>query len=200
MGSRVRTLSRRSVLAAIGGAAATPLFERGATAQLYERPPVLRNSRYQFTLLRTAKKVHDIELQGLDGRAVRLSPVPGKVLLVNLWATWCDACRVELPSLERLHAAMSDRIQLVAVPTDSADRGKVRSYLEKLSIRWLPVLLDPERRLAGNSADDTAPLTIYGMPITYLIDASGVTAGYIQGATDWLAPEAQRLLAYYAAG
>lgn len=200
MDSRVRAFSRRSVLAAIGGAAATPLFERGATAQLDERPPVLRNSRHQFTLLRTAKKVHDIELQGLDGRAVRLSPAPGKVLLVNLWATWCDACRVELPSLERLHAAMSDSIQLVAVPTDSADRGKVQRYLEKFSIRRLPVLLDPERRLAGNSADDPAPLTIYGMPITYLIDTSSVTAGYIQGATDWLAPEAQRLLAYYAAG
>jgi hypothetical protein len=78
----------------------------------------------------------------------------------------------------------------------TADSGKVRSYLGKFSLRRLPVFTDPGRRLAGNSADDPAPLTLYGMPITYLIDASGETAGYIQGATDWLGSDAQRLLTY----
>lgn len=198
MASRVRTFTRRDLLAAVAGSA-TPLIASSAMAQVSLGVPVLRNARHQFTLLRTAKKLRDVELEGLDGRTVRLSPIPGKVMLVNLWATWCGACRTELPSLERLHGSMGDRVQVAAVPTDSADRGKVRSYLKKLSVRRLPVVLDPERRLAGNSADDPAPLTLYGLPITYLIDPSGGTAGYIQGATDWLADDAQRLLAYYVA-
>lgn len=195
-----QTVTRRAVLSAFGGATATQLRVPCAIAQLGGGPPLLRNSRHQFTLLRTAKKVHDLELEGLDGRRVRFSPVAGKVLLVNLWATWCGACRMELPSLERLHAVLGDRIQLAAIPTDSADGGNVRRYLDKLAVRRLPVLLDPDRQLTGNSADDPAPLTIYGMPITYLIDASGNTAGYIQGATDWLADDAQRLITYYVSG
>ncbi|MBK5656648.1 MAG: TlpA family protein disulfide reductase, partial [Rhizobium sp.] len=176
-----------------------PIFASSALAQLDRGPPMLRNSRYQFTLLRTTKKVHDVKLAGLDDHPTILTPQPGKLLLVNLWATWCEACRIELPSLERLHVATGDRLQVVAVPTDTADRGKVRSYLGKLSVYRLPVFLDPERRLVGNSADDPAPLTLYGMPLTYLIDATGDTTGYIQGATDWLSSDAQRLLAYYMA-
>lgn len=190
-------VTRRAVLTSLGGMAAAHLLLPSATAQVAGGPPMLRNSRHQFTLLRTAKRLHDVELEGLDGRAVRLSPTAGKVMLVNLWATWCGACRTELPSLERLHETMGDRVQVVTVPTDSADRRSVRSYLDKLSLRRLPVVLDPERRLAGSSADDPAPLTIYGMPITYLIDTAGGTAGYIQGATDWFSEDAQRLLAYY---
>lgn len=193
-------VTRRAVLTSLGGAAAAHLLLPSAIAQVASGPPMLRNSRHQFTLLQTAKRLHDVELEGLDGHTVRLSPIPGKVMLVNLWATWCGACRTELPSLEHLHGTMGDRVQVAAVPTDGAERGKVRSYLEKLSVRRLPVVLDPERRLAGNSADDPAPLTLYGTPITYLIDTSGGTAGYIQGATDWFADDAQRLLAYYVRG
>jgi len=63
----------------------------------------------------------------------------------------------------------------------------------------LNVLLDPGRRLTSASADEAAPLTLYGMPITYLVDAGGATAGYIMGATDWASDDAQRLLAYYLA-
>lgn len=166
MASRIRTFTRRALLTALGGTAAAPLLATGPKAQVGLGAPVLRNSRYQFTLLRTSKKLHDVELKGLDGRALRLSPVPGNVLLVNLWATWCGACRTELRSLERLHAGVGGRVQVAAVPIDSADRGKIQSYLDQLPVRRLPVFLDPEHQLAGNSADDPAPLTLYGMPIT----------------------------------
>lgn len=93
---------------------------------------------------------------------------------------------------------MGDRIQLAAVPTDTADGGKVRSYLEKLSVRRLPVFRDPERLLAANSADDAAPLTLYAYQLS---DRRLRQHCRLRpGATDWLADDAQRLLAYYISG
>jgi len=199
MGDRLRIPSRRDLLGVALGAAASPLLGRLAGAEVDRDPPLLRNSRHQFTLLRGAKRVHDVELKDLNGRARRLSPVAGKVTLVNLWATWCEACRVELPIFERLQGTIGDRVTVTAVPTDTADRTKVRDFLESLNVRRLNVLLDPGRRLTSASADEAAPLTLYGMPITYLVDAGGATAGYIMGATDWASDDAQRLLAYYIA-
>lgn len=197
--SGLRRLSRRAVLGGLGGIALMPCLDVRSGARSADGLPVFRNSRYQFTLIRPAKELRPLELKDLNGRAARLRPIRGKMLLINLWATWCDACRTDLPMLERFHLAMGDRVSVATIPTDTVDRDKVRSYLEKLSIRRLPVFLDPDRRLASNSAEDPAPLTIYGMPITYLIDASGRMAGYILGTTDWLTEDARRLLAYYAA-
>ena len=134
----------------------------------------------------------------MTGRPAQIAPVPGKVLLVNIWASWCDACRTDLPLLERFHKTASHQAAVAAVSIDTDERRRVKSYLDKLSIRSLPVYLDPEGKLAGNAAKGTAPLLIYGMPLTYLITPSGRIAGYMAGVADWLAPDAQKLLAYYA--
>jgi thiol-disulfide isomerase/thioredoxin len=128
-----------------------------------------------------------------------MSALPGNVLLINFWATWCEACRTDLPLLERFHEAVRGRVNVVAVSSDKANREKVRVYLEKLSIRRLPVYLDPDGRLASSSSDSLAPMRLYGMPITYLVTPYGRIAGYISGPVDWLSDDAQRLLAYYAA-
>jgi hypothetical protein len=99
--------------------------------------------------------------------------------------------------LERFHVAMGDRVSVAAISMDTSGRAEVRSYLEKLSIHRLPILLDPKERLANNSMERPARLTAYGLPITYLIDAAGRVEGYIAGVADWLADDAQRLLTYY---
>jgi thiol-disulfide isomerase/thioredoxin len=189
--------SRRVMLSALRGAAAMSFLGRQCNAQFHEAPPILRTTRQQFTLIRPETELRPVVLNDLRGRATPLATVPGKVLLVNLWATWCEACRIDLPMLERFHVAVGDRVAVVAVSTDTTNREKVSSYLEELSIHRLPILLDPDGRAASNSTESSAQLTAYGMPITYLIDASGRIAGYISGALDWLADDAQRLLNYY---
>jgi thiol-disulfide isomerase/thioredoxin len=129
----------------------------------------------------------------------RLAPPPGRIMLVNLWATWCDLCRVELPMLERFQQIAGASVEVVAVSTDRIPPAQVRSFLAALRIRKLKVLLDPDGRIASNAPSPEPPLRIYGMPNTYLITPSGRIAGNIAGATDWLADDAQRLLAYYSA-
>jgi len=100
--------------------------------------------------------------------------------------------------LERFHKTASHQAAVVAVSIDTDDRRRVKSYLDKLSIRALPVYHDPEGKLAGNAAKGTAPLPIYGMPLTYLVTPTGRIAGYMPGVADSVAADAQKLLAYYA--
>jgi thiol-disulfide isomerase/thioredoxin len=192
-------LSRRAVLAAVASSATLPLLALPGRAQGNDRPPVFQTTRHQFIIVRPSKPLPIVSLTDIEGRAAQLAPVPGKVLLINIWATWCEACRADLPLLERFHNAARHQADVVAVSIDKGDHGQVKDYLRKLAIRTLPVYLDPDAKLAGNSSASPAPLAIYGMPLTYLITPSGRIAGYMAGVADWLAPDAQQLLAYYAA-
>ncbi|QQN62270.1 TlpA family protein disulfide reductase [Bradyrhizobium diazoefficiens] len=192
-----KVLSRRGILAALRGIGASPFLKPWGRAQSQESPPIFRTARYQFTFIRPVEKLRPVILNDLSGRATSLAAMPGKVMLINLWATWCEACRIDLPMLERFHIAVGDRVAVAAISMDRSGHTEVKSYLEKLSIHRLPILLDPDGRLARNSAEPSAQFTAYGLPITYLVDPAGQLEGYIAGAADWLADDAQRLLAYY---
>jgi len=197
MDEKSARISRRAALMAFAGGATLPLLATPGEAQSEDRPPVFQTTRHQFTVVRPSNLIPAVTLTDVDGRRAQVAPIPGKVLLVNIWATWCEACRVDLPLLERFHKVASHQAEIVAVSIDTGDRQHVKRYLEKLSIRSLPVYLDPKGMLAGNAAKGTAPLLIYGMPLTYLITPSGRIAGYMSGVADWLAKDAQELIAYY---
>ncbi|WP_213775244.1 TlpA disulfide reductase family protein [Bradyrhizobium sp. dw_78] len=139
-----------------------------------------------------------VTLTDLKGRPARLAPVANKILLVNLWATWCDACRTDLPLLERFHQATAGQVQVAAVSAEKKDRTDIKSFLDRLAVRSLPIYLDPEGKLVSASNESPAALSAYGMPVTYLITPSGRIAGYISGVADWLSDDAQQLLSYYA--
>lgn len=198
MDDRSAGLSRRAALASLLGSAAFPIFASSGLAQSDDRPPLFQTTRHQFIIVRPSKILPPVSLTDVNGKRATLAPTPGKILLVNIWATWCEACRVDLPLLERLQKVGGGRVNVAAVSIDKTDRQQVKGYLQKTAIRALPIYLDPEGRLASKSTDSIAPLPIYGMPLTYLITPSGRIAGYMAGVADWLAQDAQELLAYYA--
>lgn len=190
-------ISRRSALGPAFALAALPLLGARAAGQTHDNPPVFRTEQHQFTLIQPARMLPEVTLVDLRGQAARIGPVNGKILLINLWATWCDACRLDLPLLDRFHQIFGSRVAVAAVSTERKDRRAMRDYLSRLSIGSLPVLLDPEERLANNSANSEAPLHPFGMPVTYLVTPSGRIAGYIAGVSDWLSADGRQLLAYY---
>lgn len=188
---------RRAVLAGLAMPALLPFRPASARAETPTAPPVFRTGRRQFTQLQPAHTLPTVSLTDLKGRPAPLVPPHGRVLLINIWASWCEACRTDLPLLERFHQARPD-IAVAAVSTDRVvARQSLDQYLAQLGVRSLPLYRDPAGTLVSETG--TAPLRVVGMPITYLITPTGIITGYIQGVADWLADDAQRLLDYYAA-
>jgi thiol-disulfide isomerase/thioredoxin len=194
-----QAISRRTVLTSLIGLGSPQLMANASVAEEFDNPPVFATVRHQFTLIEPAMQMPAVTLMDGADRRTRLAPIPGKILLLNFWATWCEACQLDLPLLERFHDAIGERVRVAAVSTDTAEqRGRIKPYLNRLSIRSLPIYLDPEGRLASSSVSTEAPFVLLGgMPVTYLITPSGRVAGYILGVADWLAEDAQKLLAYY---
>jgi thiol-disulfide isomerase/thioredoxin len=186
-------LSRRGLLR---GIAAASVLAAPATAIAAGGPPPLE----RYRIVRPARDVGDFPMTGLDGAASRFSRFRGKLVLMNFWATWCPACREELPALDRLQQTMGrDGLQVVAVSVDRGDRRGVERYVRDRRIRTLSVFVDPDARIAHSegSADRRAPFALYGMPITYVIGRTGHIQGYVLGEADWSSQAARNFLTYY---
>ncbi|WP_337268057.1 TlpA family protein disulfide reductase [Oryzifoliimicrobium ureilyticus] len=191
---------RRAILKMLLVMGAVPLRFVGAHAAEHNNPPVFSTIRHQFTMIEPAFVMPAVSLADRTGRAKVLGPAKGKVMLLNFWATWCPACRTDLPMLERFSEVMGEGVAVAAVSTDShEDRSKIEPFLDDLKIKKLPIYLDPDGRLGSSSSDIKAPFSLRaGMPVTYLIQPSCVVAGYMLGLADWQSPEGQNLLSYYA--
>ncbi|ENN84711.1 thiol:disulfide interchange protein [Rhizobium freirei PRF 81] len=175
-------------------------MDRPALAEVHDYPPVFATARHQFTLIEPSVQMPAVTLPNLKGRPARLGATPGRITLINFWATWCQACQWDLPLLERFHDVMGKEVKVAAVSTDAPGQANaVRDYLDRLSIRSLPVFLDDTGQLGNSTPGTKAPFPLSrGMPATYLVTPSGRIAGYILGVADWLSADARSLLRYYA--
>lgn len=191
------TLSRRHFLGGVAGFSLLSEHSFAAQQNNKDYPPVFETARYQYTLLQPVLPLAPVLLTDSKGKPKTLAPVPGRVMLINIWATWCTACNTEMPLLEKLHRELGDKISIAAVSTDRIPRERVSAWLDAHNIHSLPIFLDPDAKLASSAPSSTAPLRADKMPTTYIITADGQIAGYMPGAADWLTPEGRRLLAYY---
>ena len=188
--------TRRTLVAGMMGAAASLAMPARAGAG---GPPPFATVRHQFTEIRGARPVPVLPIPRLGGGALDLTSLRGKVVLVNFWATWCPACRTELPILDRLARNGRADLAVVTITTDR-DRSLVAPFVKKLNLRHLTIGFDPGGLVARAGASDgvDTPFALYGMPISFLLGVTGQVEGYITGEADWLSSEAGRLFDYYA--
>jgi thiol-disulfide isomerase/thioredoxin len=161
--------------------------------------PTFESGKYQFTILRPKRELPSIRLFRLEGGTTNLSSLRGKPILLNFWASWCAACRTELPILERQYRnAWQGNLHVAAVSEDRGSRETVERFVRTLGLRVLPIYLDPNGYVAhsNSSHERNAPFALYGMPITYLIAGSGTIVGYMPGAADWSSTAANSLIEY----
>jgi thiol-disulfide isomerase/thioredoxin len=117
----------------------------------------------------------DFALKSLpDGKEVRLSSLRGKAVLVNFWATWCEPCKVEMPSLVDLQKKYGPQgLQIVGVAMDDADDKEINSFAHKMGVNYM-VLRGTEK--VGE---------LYGgvdhLPMTYYLDRSGKVVDETEG-------------------
>ncbi|MDO8432909.1 MAG: TlpA disulfide reductase family protein [Candidatus Binatus sp.] len=133
-------------------------------------------------------KAADFKLEALDGRSVSLESLRGKVVFLNLWATWCGPCRQEMPSMETLYDGFKNNHDFVmlAVSQDTRGRAAVAPYVEKNGYHFT-ILLDPENKV-GESYD------LAGVPETFIIDRGGRIVAHHMGAFDWSRPDVKDAL------
>ena len=191
--------TRRGFVAAITGAAAALAMPAVPGRAAAGGPPPFATARHQFTLVRGARPVPAVAIPRLGGGVLDLAAFRGKVVLVNFWATWCAACRIELPMLDQLEASRRSDLAAVAIATDR-ERAVVAPYVKQLKLRQLTIGFDPGGLVARAGASDgvDTPFALYGMPISFLLGVTGQVEGYMTGEADWLSIEARRLFDYYA--
>ncbi len=192
-----RAMLRRAIRGGLGVTAAALVSDVSLRA-LAGDAALFGGARHQFTLLRPVRTVPPVSLVRVNGSAIDFASLRGKVVLVNFWATWCPACRSELPALERLQIAMGGAgFEVVAISVDRDGAAAVAPFLSRLNIRRLPVYLDAGGRTWSRDGDANAPFTLYGMPISYLVDPEARIQGYLAGEADWSSEEARTLIGSY---
>jgi thiol-disulfide isomerase/thioredoxin len=128
-----------------------------------------------------------ISFVDLAGNTASLSEFAGKIVLVNLWATWCEPCLREMPSLERVQSHFGDKIAVVAISEDHGGRKTVEPFIDKLGLKSVKIYLDPK------SAMERA-FKVQGLPTSFLIDRGGRVLGQVDGAAEWDAPKLLEVL------
>ena len=82
---------------------------------------------------RSEKPAPGFSLQDIHGNTVDLGDFSGKPILLNFWATWCEACKEELPSMQRLYETMKEQgVEVVAISIDRSNFDRIREYVEKV--------------------------------------------------------------------
>jgi hypothetical protein len=159
-------------------------------------PPIFGTARSQFTVVRPRNKLAPLRLQDMNGKDAVQSPKPGAVTLVNLWATWCAACKLDLPTLARLERLRMPRLDIWTICTDSRDLKTIRRFAQNIAMPHLS-FADPYASATNPANAGASTFALMAMPITYLIGTGGDVEGYITGAAEWRSPAGDALLRYY---
>jgi cytochrome c biogenesis protein CcmG/thiol:disulfide interchange protein DsbE len=143
-----------------------------------ERDSTLKTARP----IQPGLEVPDFTFPDLNGNEVSLTDYRGKVVLVNIWATWCPPCRQEMPSMQRLYEKFKgENFEILAVSIDSEGREAVAPFMRKMNLTF-PALLDP--------GETIRPLYgITGVPESFIIDKKGILVEKIIGPINWATPE-----------
>ena len=156
-----------------------------------QQSPAPSRVAFEFQPLDQPRELPHLAFVDGDGRAIALADFRGRVVLLNLWATWCVPCRREMPALERLQAKLGGA-EFIVLPL-SIDRGglpPVKRFYEELGLATLGVFVD-------QSGEATGKLATTGVPTTLLIDRDGREIGRLLGAAEWDSPEAIALIRRY---
>jgi len=124
----------------------------------------------------------EFSLTDLQGRAVRLANLKGRVVFLNIWATWCEPCRAEMPAMQALYTRLrGPDFEMLAVSADQDGREVVKRFVNDLGLTF-PVLPDPDLQVAGR-------YRVTGYPETFVIDRNGRVVAHQIGPYEWDEPD-----------
>jgi len=114
-----------------------------------------------------------------SGTPITIDKFNGKIVILNLWATWCGPCVKEMPSLERLAARLpTEQFAVVAVSQDKGGSAVSKPFLDRIEVKSLAVYADPIGRLYRDFG-------ARGMPSTFIVAPNGQLIAAFEGAAEW---------------
>lgn len=143
--------------------------------------------RDRFLPVEVGSEAPNFAVTDLDGAPVQLADYSGEVVLLNIWATWCGPCRIEMPSMQRLHEQMGeDGVNIIAVSIDAPlgavdaggnPGGDVEEFATEMGLTF-PIWLNP-------SGDIQRTYRTTGVPESFVIDRNGSIVKKVIGPTEW---------------
>ena len=165
-------------------ATAIPAVEAGSG-------PPIEGQVQNYEPLPTPVEAPDVTLLTREGGETTLDRFDGKFVVLNFWATWCGPCIRELPSLDRLNAALpADRAQVVLVSQDRGGFKQTDRFLKKLKVDFPDNFIDERPKFSR-------AIGVVSLPTTILIGPDGKEVGRLVGHAEWDAPEALALINWY---
>jgi len=122
----------------------------------------------------------------LDARPLSMTALRGKVVIMNFWASWCRACRPEMPVLERLHREYAARGLAIVGINVGEDADAMRRYAKEVGLSF-PLVHDPDGKIF-------ALYGVIGLPTTFVIGRDGRAVGFAVGSRKWASAPARALI------
>lgn len=141
----------------------------------------------KLTLATAPTAAPDYAFAGPDGRLMKVADLKGKVVVLNVWATWCGPCKIEMPTLAKLQAAYAGKdVEVVAVSIDSPEAA-TKAALFIAQNAPLKFYHDREMKL---------PFVVNapGAPTTIIYGKDGLEKARVAGEADWASPEARAVV------
>ena len=147
-----------------------------------------------FLLHEKPREVPVIAFADDGGRQVTLEDFRGRLVLLNVWATWCPPCVKEMPMLDALQAELGgEDFEVVALSIDRAGPEAVRGFFERTGVENLSLYIDETSRASTK-------LGVLGLPATLLINSQGRELGRLIGPAEWDEPEMVEFLRGFIGG
>lgn len=123
--------------------------------------------------------IKPVAFNDVNGKAIDISHYKGKVIMVNMWATWCPPCIRELPAIERLATKFkSEDFVLLPISIDAEGKQQVQPFLNSLGMTGFSSYYDPEQNLGKVFPLDT-------IPATFILDQNGQLIAFVRSFVDW---------------
>ena len=146
-------------------------------------PAFAQGALQGFVVHPQPKLAPEIHFQDKNGRPLTLAEFKGKVVLLNIWATWCAPCREEMPTLDRLQAELGGAdFEVVALSIDRGGVDAITKFFAEVGVQHLAIYLD-------STTEASSALGAVGLPTSLLIDRDGTEIGRLIGPAKWDSPE-----------
>jgi thiol-disulfide isomerase/thioredoxin len=130
----------------------------------------------------------EIKLQDPTGRPISLSEFRGKIVFINFWTTWCLACVIEMPSMEKLHQTFKDKDFVMVAINLQESASRVKQFFKEYKLTFTTLL--------DTTGDVSAGLGIRSIPTTFILDKNGRIIGKALGPREWEGKKSIALFEY----